>query len=65
MILDLLKNKYRIFNRITQEWWEGEAKNADEACRMAGWIIGNCWVRQYTIRGGWRNITKQIKKGKK
>jgi hypothetical protein len=43
-------------NRITQGWWEGEADSAQEACEKAGWLIGNCWVRQYSTKGsgGWK-----------
>jgi len=49
-------NRYRIMNRITREWWEGEANSAHEACQLAGWLIGDCWVRQYSPRGagGWK-----------
>ena len=49
-------NRYRIMNRITQEWWEGEANSAQEACQKAGWMIGACWVRQYSPKGygGWK-----------
>ena len=36
---------YRIMNRITKQWWEGEAQSAQEACQKAGWMIGDCWVR--------------------
>ena len=38
-------NVYRIMNRITKEWWEGEANSYQEACEKAGWRVGNCWVR--------------------
>lgn len=37
--------RYRIMNRITKKWWEGEADSAQEACEKAGWLIGDCWVR--------------------
>lgn len=52
-------NKYRIFNRRTQEWWEGEAMSVTDACEKAGWMLWDCWVRLYTARGGWKNITRQ------
>jgi hypothetical protein len=39
---------YRIWNRITGERWQGEAGSAQEACDKAGWLIGNCWVREHT-----------------
>lgn len=39
---------YRIMNRISKEWWEGEAESAQEACDQAGWFIGDCWVRNKT-----------------
>jgi hypothetical protein len=44
---------YRIMNRITKEWWEGEADSAQEACHKAGWMIGDCWVRVKTSKAGW------------
>ena len=56
-------------NRITSQFWEGEAKSATEACQMAGWMIGDCWVRELTPSipdpaadrgyrgGGWKNVT--------
>lgn len=51
-----IMKKYRIMNRITKEWWEGEADSAQEACNKAGWLIGDCWVRQYSSKGcgGWK-----------
>jgi len=52
---------YRIFNRITKEWWQGEANSAQEACKRAGWMIGNCWIREYTDRGGWKNCKEALK----
>jgi len=38
-------------------WWEGEAPSAQEACKKAGWMVGDCWVRQYSSRGlgGWKS----------
>ena len=62
---------YRLMNRTTRQWWEGDAESAQEACQKAGWLIGNCWVRERTpVRsdpstdsghagGGWRIITKK------
>jgi len=38
---------YRVMNRVTLQWWEGEASSAQEACQKAGWMIGDCWVREY------------------
>lgn len=60
--------RYRIRNRVTGEWWEGGAGSAQEACKKAGWLIGDCWVREWTPvvsdpvsesghrGGGWANI---------
>jgi len=45
-------------NRITKEWWYGEANSAQEACPTAGWLIGNCWVRVRTPRAGWANLER-------
>ena len=51
--------RYRIQNRITQEWFDTEAESAQEACAQAGWLIGDCWVREQTHNPyvGWRNVT--------
>jgi hypothetical protein len=45
--------RYRIMHRPTQQWWEGEAESAHEACVKAGWMIGDCYVREQKSRGGW------------
>ena len=62
---------YRIQNRVTEEWWQGEAPSAQEACELAGWLIGDCWVREFSpVRrdashdsgykyAGWKNVTKR------
>lgn len=51
--------RYRIQNRVTKEWWEGEAESATAACQKAGWRPGNCWVREYSPKGcgGWKYPT--------
>lgn len=49
---------YRIMNRITKAWWEGEANSAQEACEKAEWAIGDCYVRVKTYgkyTHGWSN----------
>ena len=48
--------RYRIFNNITREWWEGDAKSSPEACKKAGWDVKNCWVREQSLKGsgGWK-----------
>jgi len=63
--------RYRIMNRVTKEWWEGEADSAQEACQKTGWLIGDCWVRQYAPphsdstkpgghhSGGWKKPDKE------
>ena len=56
---------YRIQNRITNEWWEGEAESACEACQKAGWLIADCWVRIKTYgkyTHGWSNPKEELKK---
>ena len=50
---------YRIMNRITKQWWEGEAQSAQEACQKAGWMIGDCWVRIRTPGQGWGKIREE------
>ena len=59
---------YKIWNRITKEFWEGEAESAQETCQNAGWLIGDCWIREKTPRvpdprtdsgfrgGGWKEV---------
>jgi len=51
-------------SRITGQWWEGEANSAQEACGQAGWIIGDCWVRQYYPKRGWKKPEKAEEKPK-
>jgi hypothetical protein len=58
-------------HRITKQLWEGPADSAQQACSQAGWLIGDCWVRERTpmvpdpttdsghAGDGWRNITKK------
>lgn len=48
--------RYRIRNKITGEWWEGEAVSAEMACSGAGWALGFCEVKEKTTRGagGWK-----------
>ncbi len=64
-------NRYRIMNRITREWWEGEADSAQEACQKAGWIIGDCYIRQFVksgkpsasgqpCSGGWGKVREEV-----
>jgi len=36
--------RYRIRNRITGELAEVSAMSADQACRVVGWLIGDCYV---------------------
>ena len=62
-----MPNRYRIMNRITNQWWNGEADSAQEACRLAGWLIGQCWVRQYSAKGagGWKNPDDAPELGKR
>ena len=58
--------RYRIQNRIINKWWEGDAESAQEACEKAGWPIGDCWVREHSLRGsgGWKKLD-EIKETKK
>jgi len=51
---------FRIFHRVKKQWWEGEAGSYLEALQLAGWFIGDCWVRMETrgrYSNGWRDIT--------
>jgi len=52
--------RYTIMNRVTKEWWEGEALSAQEACKKSGWMIGDCWVREHSPKdsGGWKSPEK-------
>ena len=58
-----MSKRYRIMNRVTREWWDGEASSAQEACQKAGWRIGECWVREHSDKGsgGWKT-PKELKK---
>lgn len=47
--------RYRIMNRITKEWWEGEANSAQEACQKAGWLDCGEWSS--------RTVEKSCSKG--
>ncbi|MBA7684293.1 hypothetical protein ES703_92684 [subsurface metagenome] len=48
MTLEQYIKTYRLYNRITKSWWEGQAASAQEACLKAGWLIGDTWVRVRT-----------------
>ena len=58
-------------NRGTNEFTPDiEAASAQEACEKAGWLIGDCWVREKTETrrdphsdsgfryAGWKDVTK-------
>lgn len=49
--------RYRIFNRVTHKWWEGSALSPHDALFQTGWEWNDCWIRSYTIFGGWMNVT--------
>lgn len=59
-------NKYRILNRTTRNWWEGEAESSEAACQLAGWPLAACWVRVFSPKGsgGWK-IPDDLKTQKK
>jgi hypothetical protein len=55
-------NDYRLFNRVTKEFRDVQAKTAQDACSIVGWSIGDVWVRVKTqgqYSHGWSNITKR------
>jgi len=58
-------NTYRIMNRITHEWWQGEAGSVQKACEKAGWPIEQSLVKQHSAKGcgGWKNPDKPFKVG--
>jgi len=56
-----MKKTYRIFNRVLKKWWEGESNSVQEACKKSNWIIDDCWIREYTEKGGWKNCKLEIK----
>jgi len=43
---------YRIMNLQTNEWWEGEAPSAADACQEAGWQFLNCMIKVRSKAGG-------------
>ncbi len=42
--------RYRVENRVTKEVAEVEAPYAQDACKLLGWMIGDCHVER--IREG-------------
>lgn len=60
---------YRLMHRGTKQFRDIEAASAQEACQAAGWLIGDCWVREHTETrpdptsesgyryAGWKNVT--------
>ena len=40
--------KYRLYHRSHKLFKDIEAESAQEACEKAGWLIGDCWVRELT-----------------
>jgi len=51
--------RYRIFNNVTFEYWEGDAESSLDACKESGWAVKNCWVRERSEKGsgGWKKPT--------
>ena len=47
------QKKYKIQNKITREWWEGEAGSTGEACTRAGWADNDCWIIVKTYWCSW------------
>ena len=37
--------RYRVTNRVTGEVKEVEAPYAQDACRAAGWVVGDCYIQ--------------------
>jgi hypothetical protein len=63
--------EYRLMLRSTKEFKDITAPSAQAACEQAGWLIGDCWVREFTKSdatkglkgGGWANVTpREVKK---
>ena len=55
---------YRIYNRSTKAWWEGQAPSAQKACAKAGWPMGECWVRERANSPdrypGWKTVSRLL-----
>lgn len=51
---------YRIHHRPSHRWFDVKADSAAEAVRLGGadWLMEDCWVRQYTDRGGWGKVRR-------
>jgi ParB family chromosome partitioning protein len=57
--------EYRLMLRSTRKFKDITAPSAQAACEEAGWLMGDCWVREFTksdatkgLRGGgWANVT--------
>lgn len=43
---------YHVTNRITGERWLAITFNADDACKQADWLIGDCYVYEVTEKRG-------------
>lgn len=56
-------NTYRIMNKKTNQWWQGEANNAKEACRKATWPPLDCLIKWNPMSGnsGWMKCREEIK----
>lgn len=52
------EHTYRIQHRPSNQWADVKADSAEEAVRSAGteWRMEDCWVRQYTSKGGWGKV---------
>ena len=43
--------RYRVFNRGTREWWEGEVESVSEALENAGgWNAKDCEIKEFRMR---------------
>lgn len=54
-------NLYRIRNIKTNNWWEGRAASARDACALAGWDFADCEIKTKTNNGsgGWAKCREE------
>lgn len=52
------ERSYRIQHRPSGLFADVQADSAEEAVRISGaaWRMEDCWVRQYTSKGGWGKV---------
>jgi len=45
---------YRIMNKLTHEFWQGNTENVKEAIERTMWPEEECLITERTDKGGWK-----------